>query len=425
MKSATRYPLPACGVKAHALAMMLVVTGACAFHEVDRDATTALQVETVASPAAPGSAEPNLTVDGNGDVWMTWIEPAADSMHAVRIAKLEGDAGDSAWGKPATVVTSRNLFVNWADFPSAAVMPNGDIAVHWLQRSGPGKYSYDVRIARSSDRGVTWTSGLVPHRDGTETEHGFTSMYPLPADSLGAVWLDGRQYDTTRAKATNVMMLMSTAIASDGSLGAEVPLDDRICDCCQTSMAMAARGPVIVYRDRTPEEIRDIYIVRRVDGQWTAPAPVHNDGWKVDFCPVNGPSVSAHGDRVAVAWFSAPLDTMVQVAFSTDGGATFGAPIRVDDGKPAGRVDVTLDRPGNAAWVSWLERGAGDTASVRVRRITPNGQRSPAAIFAKSSGSRASGFPRMVRFGDALMFTWTEPGTPSHVRVAWAQLSTK
>lgn len=424
MRPVTRCPLPVAHASRGAIMLGALLSSACAFRDVDPDATTALAVEPVASPAAPGSAEPNLTA-ANGDLWMTWIEPAADSMHAVRVAKLEGGEGDSAWGRPATVVTSRNLFVNWADFPSAAVLPNGDIAVHWLQRSGPGTYSYDVRIARSTDGGATWSTGLIPHRDGTESEHGFTSMYPLPADSLGAVWLDGRQYATTHQKATNEMMLMSTSIARDGSLGPERPLDARICDCCQTSMAMATRGPVVVYRDRTAEEIRDIYIVRRVDGRWTEPAPVHRDNWKVDFCPVNGPSVSAHDDRVAVAWFSAPRDTMVQVAFSNDGGATFGAPIRVDDGKPAGRVDVELDPAGNGAWVSWLERGGGDSASVRVRRIASDGQRGPAAVFAKSSGARASGFPRMVRFGDALMFAWTEPGTPSRVRVARAPLSLK
>lgn len=418
-----RYPLQV----ARFVMAGLLVLGACK----ERDQSRNLVIEPLRSPAGPGAAEPNLALEPGGSVMMTWIEPTADSAHAVRIAMLTGtDDTTGAWGPASTVITSRELFVNWADFPSAVALGDSDVAVHWLQRSGPGRYSYDVRIARSADRGRTWTAGRIPHRDGTETEHGFTSMYALPNDSLGAVWLDGRLYDTTRTNATKEMMLMSTSMARDGSLGAEVPLDHRICDCCQTSMALATRGPVIVYRDRTMDEVRDIYIVRRVNGRWTEPAPVHRDHWKIDFCPVNGPAVSARGDTLAVAWFTGARDSTrsqsdsgrVMIAFSFDGGATFGPPVRVDDGRPAGRVDVELEREHDGAWVTWLERTGGDKAEVRIRRIAFGGEAGPAVSITPSLGARASGFPRMVRFGDALLFAWTEPGTPSRVRVAWASI---
>ena len=38
---------------------------------------------------------------------------------------------------------------------------------------------------------------------------------------------------------------------------------------------------MIAYRDRSADEVRDISIVRRVGGRWTKPAPVHDDGWKI------------------------------------------------------------------------------------------------------------------------------------------------
>jgi hypothetical protein len=64
---------------------------------------------------------------------------------------------------------------------------------------------------------------------------------------------------------------------------------------------------------------------------------LHADGWKIDYCPVNGPAAGAIGDTVAVAWFTGAQDTSrVRVAFSTDAGATFSAPVRADDGLPAG-----------------------------------------------------------------------------------------
>jgi hypothetical protein len=152
--------------------------------------------------------------------------------------------------------------------------------------------------------------------------------------------------------------------------------------------------------------------------------PVHRDGWRIDACPVNGPAVSASGRRVAVAWFTAANDSArVKVAFSDDAGATFGAPVRVDDGNPAGRVDVELLADGSAL-VTWIERTGADDAAVRARRVSGTATEPGTAMtIASSSAERASGFPRTAVSGDHVIFAWTVPGTPSEVRVARTQVS--
>jgi hypothetical protein len=255
-------------------------------------------------------------------------------------------------------------------------------------------------------------------------EHGFASLYAAGSNAVGAAWLDGRKHAARQAAGRGAdapageMMLAHTTLAADGTLGPEDVLDPRICDCCQTSLAMAAAGPVLVYRDRSDAEIRDISIVRNVRGSWTPPATVHADGWKVDFCPVNGPAVAARQDRVAVAWFTAARDTSrVLVAFSTDGGVTFGAPSRVDDGAPLGRVDVELDSAG-AAVVTWIERSAGAEAEVRARRIEDDGVVGGAVTIGPISAGRPSGFPRIAARGRELIVAWTIVGPPSSIHVA-------
>jgi hypothetical protein len=186
---------------------------------------------------------------------------------------------------------------------------------------------------------------------------------------------------------------------------------------------MTSRGPVVVYRDRSPDEVRDIAILRRVDGKWTQPALVHADDWHIEGCPVNGPSVVANGEQVAVAWFTGARDTArVNVAFSSDAGATFSAPVRVDDGNPAGRVDVEFDANGRAL-VTWLERVGDERAEVRLRSVSPDGASSDAIVVASSAAARSSGFPRMVRSGDELVFAWTQPGDTARVRMAIANVT--
>lgn len=385
--------------------------------EVEAPGTGSLAVETLASPAAPGSAEPNFTVDGSGRVYMSWLEPA-EGGHALRFASHDG----RAWSAPGTIVRRPDFFVNWADFPSIEALGGNRLAAHWLQRAGQGTYAYGVRVSQSSDGGRTWSAPVRPHTDSAPTEHGFVSLWP-EGDGTGAVWLDGRKFKKDGHDAGNEMTLMSTTVRADGTTGAEVLLDGRTCDCCQTAVAVTSAGPIVAYRDRSPAEIRDIYLTRRVNGRWTAGAPVHNDGWKIAACPVNGPSLAARGNRVAIAWFTAANDSArVKVAFSEDAGARWSAPVRVDGGQPAGRVDVAM-LPDGAALVTWVERIGGDTAAIRVRRVTRDGRPGTTATIASSSAARASGFPRMVVTGNQVMFAWTAPGKPSAINVARAAVT--
>jgi len=294
---------------------------------------------------------------------MSWLEPANPG-YALRFAVHDG----TRWSPAQTIVTRSDFFVNWADFPSLEVLGGNRLAAHWLQRNGTGTYAYGVRIAQSADGGKTWGAPVIPHRDTSQTEHGFVAMWN-EGGTLGAVWLDGRKFKQpghgTPASgghdAGNEMMLVSTTLDAKGVRGPEVRLDERTCDCCQNAAVMTSSGPIVAYRNRTTDEIRDIYVTRRVGAKWVAGAPVHNDNWKIAACPVNGPALAASGARVAIAWFTAPGDSgRVNVAFSDNAGATFSAPVRVDGGSPAGRVDVAL-LPDGAALVTWVERVGGAT----------------------------------------------------------------
>jgi hypothetical protein len=132
---------------------------------------------------------------------------------------------------------------------------------------------------------------------------------------------------------------------------------------------------------------------------------------------VNGPALAARGDTVAIAWFTGAQDTArVRVAFSIDGGARFAAPVRVDGGSPAGRVGLTLDTNGDAI-VSWLERVPPEDAEVRVRRVSRSGEMGTPLTISRTRAARASGFPRIVRKGDALIAAWTVPGDGARVLV--------
>jgi hypothetical protein len=339
--------------------------------------------------------------------------------HDLRMATLR----DGAWDEPRTVQRSEGFFVNWADFPSVTPTPDGVLWAHWLQRGAMGGYDYGIRVVRSSDDGHTWSDPWTPHEDGTPTEHGFVSVLPM-ANGVGLTWLDGRQYvDGPDGKpATREMTLRFRTVEADGRAGPETLVDPRVCDCCQTDAAMTDAGPVVVYRDRTEDEIRDIYVTRQVGGQWTDGVPVHHDGWEIGGCPVNGPAVAASGGEVAVAWFTAAGDVpRVRVAFSFDAGATFSPAVEVDDGNPIGRVDVLYPGPGRVL-VSWLEQTGDETAALRVREVRADGSMSGSGTVSESSAARASGFPRMAPTPDGgVVLAWTDV-SGEHARIRMAKL---
>jgi len=377
-------------------------------------ATPALaEVRELPTPAAAGSLGPHLNVAPDGRVMLSWIERLGAGRSALRFSVLE----DGGWTAPLTIAEGRDWFVNWADFPSLVALDDGSLAAHWLERSGPGTYAYDVRIAQSRDGGRTWSQPVTPHRDGTPTEHGFVSLFSRAGGGLEAVWLDGRETSPGAGEHDHgggAMTLRYAAIGPDGSLGREALLDPRVCDCCQTGAAVTADGPLVVYRDRSAEEIRDVAAVRLRDGRWTEPQPVGADGWRIEGCPVNGPAVAARGRLAAVAWFTAAgRRPQVHVAFSTDGGNRFGSALDIDDGNPAGYVDAVLLDDGSVV-VSWVE-STEPGSSLRIRRAWADGRRGPSVSVLPAGAPLANGFPRMVRAGGRLVFAWTAEGVRTAV----------
>lgn len=367
----------------------------------------------IVSPAQHRAGMPQLT-EHNGLVLLSWIELDGD-VATLRFAEREG----AGWSTPRTVASGADWFVNWADVPSVLRLDDTRLAAHWLQKSGPDTYAYDVRLSFSADRGATWSPPTTPHHDGTKTEHGFASLFREPAGGLGLIWLDGRAMTPGgHGHGGGAMTLRAASFGPDGRQATEALLDDRVCECCPTAAAVTGEGVVIAYRDRAAGEVRDIYVSRRTNGAWSAPAAVFADNWQFPACPVNGPAIDALGRTVVVSWFTMRDGVgRSYAAFSKDAGRTFGAPVPIDDGVSLGRVDVELLDGGRAA-VAWLEF-VNEHAEWRLRLVSEAGDRGPATTVARVTSSRSSGYPRIARQKDTLVLAWTDAAaSPPTIRTA-------
>jgi hypothetical protein len=350
-------------------------------------------VEPLPSPAGASSSEPQLAAEGDRVV-MSWIEREGKES-TLKFAERTA----SGWSAPSVVVSSERLMVNASDVPSVRMMPDGSFAAQWLEESGPDPEAYNLRVAWSAD-GKAWSAGVAPNRDKTISQHGFASLFPTDAGGLGVVWLDGRATHGDEGD----MQLRAALFDKAHKLLSDTLIDARVCECCSTSVAASADGPIVAYRDRTAGEIRDIYVARLSAGRWSMPVNVHRDNYKIEGCPINGPAIAARGKDVVVAWFTAPNEmNRSYVAFSHDSGRTFGQPARVDDVGTSGRMGVALMNDGSAV-VGWVEF-ANEKSQFKVRRVAADGTKQPAATVAAVSGTRV---PRLALGKGEVLLAWTE-----------------
>ena len=383
----------------------------------EREADYTVRFVAMPSPAGPGSMAPRLATTPAGDVLMSWLEPVPGGRHALLFSTLVGDR----WSPARRVAEGANWYINWADFPSVTPITARDWVAHWLvKQSGAGaSYAYDIALAISRDAGATWGKPFRPHDDGTPTEHGFVSLFPW-GTGFGAVWLDGRNTKPADPAKKGGMAARYARYGFNGAVQAGGEMDGLVCDCCATDVALSAGGPVAAYRDRTPDEIRDIAVSRFGGGAWQAPVTLGNDRWQIAGCPVNGPAIASRGDRVVVAWYTAPdQQRRVQLAWSRDGGRSFGAPVLVEAGAVNGYVDVALTAD-DVAIVSWTGKTPAGTGQLRLRRMAEQGDSGPVQVVAEGEMSRGAGFPQLGVGRDRLVHAWTRPGEPSQVMTAWS-----
>lgn len=364
------------------------------------------RMTTIATPAAADAGMYALTATEAGVAFLSWLEPAGSAGLALKFARLDGDS----WGAPQTIVQGRHLFSNWADHPSLAAHADGTLVAQWpVINDGPqppGSYNNSMRIAMSRDDGRTWAEVFADGLDNILSYTGFVSLLPT-ADGWRGVYLTPPRPLSTDPH-DHGMTLSHVALDRAGGRLASGVVDGDTCSCCPTAVALTTAGPIAAYRDHEAGEIRDIAVVRWIDGAWTAPRPVHRDGWTINGCPTNGPALASAGARVALTWFTAANDVpRVRLAFSNDSGAAFDPPIEVDGPRTVGRPAVALLADGSAvvAWLASLGDGAG-SGELRVRRVRADGTLGRVIVAGPASPGRLSGMPQIVRVGDSLLVAW-------------------
>ena len=360
-----------------------------------------LKIEEISFLYDNSNAQPSL-VSNNGSVSLTWISSDDDMNANLNFRQFK----DENWTNTQTLAIGSDWFINWADFPTHAI--SGDqVLTSYLKKSASGTYTYDVFLSLHKLSGEKIKEDFILNTDGFKAEHGFVSIVAKDNEGFLISWLDGRNTVEKDINGNHKPMTIRFAeITNAGDIINEVELDSSVCDCCQTSITYTDKGPVVVYRDRSEEEVRDIYVTRNINDEWETPIPVHNDGWVIYGCPVNGPKVVSNANNLAVSWFTVSNGKpAVNLSFSESYGSSFGNPITINDLNAIGRVDTAFLNEKEVI-VSYME---GDDVGtyLRIKKVSIDGKVSEPITVSKIDSGRGTGVPQLEILDDEIFIVWT------------------
>ena len=332
----------------------------------------------------------------------------AASIPVLRTAQWQG----TAWSEAQELARGPQLFLNWADTPRMAVQENGASVVTWLEhlppKEGGGESpGYGIRYRWRASAEAAWSESAWLHQDLESREHGFVTLLPLPDGSFQASFL---QAGATMADPT---ILRSVILHADGTKSAERLLDEQVCDCCDTAGVVLPNGKtIVIYRNRSEEEIRDIYLVREdplaPEGKVATDLALSADQWKIQGCPVNGPAITNQGRFVMVAWYTKFQGRLPQVkaVLSRSGGSKFVIPSILAGGdRTIGRVEAAY-LPQGEVLVSWLEQTDDGKAQWVMRKIPKKGLPGGKRVLGTVADSRDSGFLSMRSTETGVLAIW-------------------
>ena len=346
----------------------LVVAGALAAVATGDEGDSTLTL------AASGALTPTIAMDAAGAAYVAWVE-------------MEGEEGNvylaraGAAGEPVRVnAAPGDASTHEQAPPQVAVGPAGEVYVVWQKSrkvEGRAHPASDLRFARSADGGRTFGATQTVNDDagGAPSSHTFHDVAVAADGTVYVSWLDSRERDRLRGTAADPGSEIRVASLAPGAerFGASAVVDGNVCPCCRTSLAVAPDGTVYVaWRKVFEGSVRDIAIASSTDGgrTFSAPAPVHRDGWVYPGCPHAGPSVAVDGEgRVLVAWYTGREGGQgLFLARSAAGGRGFGEPVAIvtDDWVPPSQVVLAVDEGG--VWAAWDDRRE-EERTVRLARV--------------------------------------------------------
>lgn len=305
-----------------------------------------------ATPDGDGQFNPFVASNPRGGVYLVyierrnglnnvWLRTSSDGENysiPVRVNDRDGDA------------TVRN-----ENPPKVIAGRQGEVYVCWANE--PGKWKGNIRFARSTDAGLSFSPAININSDADREPAGH-AFQSLAVDSNGRIyiaWIDER---SKQKEDRGAEMWLAVSTDNGRSFSHDRRILGDVCECCRTNLQVDEAGNIfLAYRTvpRSGPMYRDIMLARSRDGGKSfAATVVSHDGWEINGCPIAGPSLSLDPTgTLAVVWFmGGGPQPGLYYAYSTNAGKTF-SPRRALDSQQVGKHAQTARLADGRLFVTW------------------------------------------------------------------------
>jgi hypothetical protein len=345
----------------------------------------------------------SATIDELGRLWISYVrnehvyvsrsdDKGRNFSVPVKVNRIAEDAEHNGENRPKIIVTS-----------------NSEVLLSWTLKTS-NRYTGEIRFARSSDGGKTFSEPKTINDDGLSIGHRFDSMFLTKSGHLYLAWIDKRELHASTQVGSNYPGAAIYYAVSDDygrSFSPNYPASSNNCECCRIAMAPSGEdGVAILWRQIYEEEIRDhAFAILRPEGNVSFSGRASFDDWYINACPHHGPAmeIAASENEYHMAWFSnGNINQGIYYARYNPLTGSSDATMQVDGMAGAGHPDIKeFDGKLYLVWKGF----DGKATALNLIVSNDDGQTWSAAQTLHST-ELASDYPLLVRDKGALFLSW-------------------
>jgi hypothetical protein len=306
---------------------------------------------------------PITAIDSSNNLHIVWFGPTSAFPYYVQIRYAKSTDGGNTWSSPINITSGNYNQI----CPIIAIDSSNNLHIVWYGTSSASPHIYQIRYAKSTDGGNTWSSPI------NITSGSYDQIYPIIAidsfNNLHIVWFGyssafPNYYQIRYAKSTDRGNTWSSPInITSGSYDQIYP---RIAIDSSNNLHIVWHG----FSSAFPN-IRQIRYAKSTDGgnSWSSPVNITSESYDQIY-----PRIAIDSsNNLHIVWYgtssASPYIRQIRYAKSTDRGNTWNSPINITSESYDQVYPIIAIDSSNNSHIVWHGRSSASRIYSQIRYV--------------------------------------------------------